>query len=176
MISWTEAEPRRLRREREAMGELGAEMTWTTEVAHRARVYSGWIGTAPDWAAERPRPPGVVELLAGSRLRLAVAYPEGFPMIPPILIPLREDGSHLVPIQYRTMQEWHVMGDGSLCQLQSMASWTPTDTAADLVVEASGWFVEYRLMCEKKIDRMSEKGIGVDLSLDSVIADYASDG
>jgi hypothetical protein len=157
------------------MEELGAEMTWTREISHRGRIHSGWRGTVPLWAAERPQPPGLAELLAGDRLQLAIAYPEGFPMIPPVLIPLNDDERPLVPIQYRTMQEWHVMGDGSLCQLQSAAAWQPTDTAADLLVEASGWYAEYRLMCEQKIERMTEKGIGIDLRLDSLIATYAPD-
>lgn len=175
-ISWSEAEPRRLGREREAMSDLGTEMVWSDEVLHRGRRHYGWLGVVPLWAAERSQPPGLKELLGERRLTLAIAYPEGFPMIPPVLIPRDPSGNPLVPIAYRTMHEWHVMGDGSLCLLQSAIAWRPTFTAAELLAEAPGWFAEYLLMEEGRIKQMTEKGIGVDRSLDELIATYATDG
>lgn len=171
-ISWTEAEPELLRREQATMAELTNEMAWNEEIIHRGRRHFGWLGLAPVWPAERPQPPGLEELLDGRRLNLAVAYPEGFPMIPPILIPLDEHGMPLVPIEYRTMHEWHVVGSGALCLLQTATAWQPTNTAAELVAEASGWFAEYLLMCDDKMGKMTEVGIRVDESLDPLIASY----
>lgn len=174
-ISWIEAEPGLVARERTAMAKLTTDLVWSDDVVHRGRRHFGWLGQAPAWAAERPRPPGLEDLLDGRRLKLAVAYPEGFPMIPPILIPRDEDESPLVPIRYRTMHEWHTTGDGRLCLLQAAAEWNPTCTAAELVAEAPGWFAEYLLMRGGKIQQMTEIGIGVDESLDELIATYADD-
>lgn len=157
------------------MSDLCPEMVWSEDVCHRGRSHRGWLGIAPVWAAERTKPRGLDELLNGRRLALAIAYPEGFPMIPPILIPCDASGKPLVPIKYRTMHEWHVMGDGSLCQLQSAIAWHPSYTAAELLAEAPGWFAEYLLMEGKWIKKMTEKGIGVDRSLDDLIATFAAD-
>lgn len=171
-ISWTEAEPARLDRERAAMEGLTDELSWREDLDHRGRLWSGWSGLAPIWAAERDAPPGLEDFLAGRRLPVSVVYPEGFPMIPPLVVPLDDAGGLLVPPAYRTMHEWHVMGDGSLCLLQTAVDWHPNNTASELVVEASGWFVEYLLMQDGKAERMTEQGIGTDTSLDEVIASY----
>jgi hypothetical protein len=171
-ISWTEAEPARREREHEAMAALTGELVWRDNLRHRGRMWSGWAGPVPAWAAERAAPLGMDELLADRRLHLFVLYPEGFPMIPPWLVPVNDGGEPLVEPAYRTMHEWHVMGDGSLCLLQTAVDWHPNNTAAELVVEASGWFVEYLLMRDDKIKQMTERGIGVDTSLDEIIASY----
>jgi len=171
-ISWTEAEPARFEREREAMASLTDELAWRDDLSHRGRRWCGWSGPVSAWAAERTAPAGLDELLAGRRLELFIVYPEGFPMIPPLLVPVDDAGDPLVAPAYRTMHEWHVMGDGSLCLLQTAVAWHPDNTGAELVVEASGWFVEYLLMRDAKIEQMTELGVGVDSSLDELIASY----
>jgi hypothetical protein len=45
-------------------------------------------------------------------------------------------------------------------------SWTGIETAADLVVKAAGWFLEYLLMDAGLIEHMSENGIANDDLLD----------
>lgn len=165
-ISWTVDEPSRLKRERDAMTAHAPAMDWRDDLQYRMRPVVGWMGKAPVWGAERAKPAGVDQLLAGRQLDLIVLYPEGFPMVPPALIPLDPD----VPIERRTQHRWHVNGDGSLCMVQRADDWQPTDSAADLVCKASGWFIEYLLLESERIDAMTECGISEDTSLDEVLA------
>jgi hypothetical protein len=161
--SWLEAEPTRARREREEMERVAPEMVWFNAAA------GGWEGLAPLWPFPRPEPHGLDALLEGGRLRLGVQYSEGFPMAEPKLYPLEPDP----PLDRRVLHSWHLMGDGSLCLLQTADLWTGRDTAADLVVKASGWFIEYRLMERGLIERMTESGIYSDVTLDSLIEGLA---
>jgi hypothetical protein len=161
--SWVEAEPERVAREREAMAILAPKMAWLDERA------GGWEGFAPQWPITRPEPKsGLKKLLAGRQLRLRVGYSQGYPMVEPTLIPLEPD----VPIERRVLHSWHVKGDGSLCLLQTAHEWTGRETAAELVVKASGWFIEYLLFEAGAIKGMTESGLHVDDSLDSVIAEW----
>lgn len=148
------------------MAQHAPEMTWAESLDFRSRPVVGWAGQAPVWAGERSKPAGVDELLVGQQLGLVVLYPEAFPMVPPVLLPLYPE----VPIERRTLHKWHVNGDGTLCLLQAAEDWQPTDTAADLVRKASGWFIEYLLLEAERIDAMTERGILSDTSLDSKLA------
>ena len=47
------------------------------------------------------------------------------------------------------------------------------ESGYDLVVKASGWFIEYRLMERGLIERMTESGIYSDITLDSLIEGLA---
>jgi hypothetical protein len=76
---------------------------------------------------------------------------------------------------YRTQQDWHVNGDGSLCLLQEAQDWSPTGTAADLVVKAAGWFLEYLLMEQGRIPAMTTNGIATDDSLDALLTPLLPD-
>jgi hypothetical protein len=67
------------------------------------------------------------------------------------------------------------MGDGSLCLLQTADLWTGRETAADLVIKASGWFVEYLLMEAGAIERMTLSGLNADISLDETIRNFGAD-
>lgn len=153
-ISWLEAEPRRLALEREAMTPVAPELSWLG-----AR---GWEGLLPLWPFPRPQPDGLEKFLSGRRFRVHVEYLESFPMTAPRIWPLDPDP----PIGVRSMAEWHVNPDGSLCLLQSATAWDPISTAADLVPKAAGWFLEYLLMAEDAIDTMTESGIANEASLD----------
>lgn len=135
-------------------------MAWRGDLAA-----GGWQGLAPTWAAERPAPAGLERFLAGRRLRLSVAYREGFPMVPPHLYPLDPEPG----FEARTDHRWHVEGNGGLCLMQNTADWHPSETAADLVAKSAGWFVEYLLMKEGRIDQMTEQGLAGDASLDELI-------
>ena len=171
-IAWAEVEPEVLKRERDEMERYAPDMVFADDLIWRDdRRALGWVGQAPAWGGDRDKPVGVDELLGGRRLRLIVVYTEAFPLVPARLLPTDPE----VPPERRTMHKWHVNGDGSLCLMQSALDWSPSDTAADLVRKASGWFVEYLLVEAGKAESMTERGIFDDRSLDSAIAEY-SDG
>lgn len=153
------------------MAAVAPDLEWVDGLSWYGRdSLFGWRGKAPMWASDRPKPLGVDELLDGRRLEIIVPYGEAFPIVPPALVPVDPD----VPIEYRTMQAWHVNGDGSLCVMRSAADWSPRETAADLLVKASGWFIEYVLMERGAIDRMTVPGLHASPELDDVIATFAS--
>jgi hypothetical protein len=162
--SWLDAEPDRLRQEREEMGRVAPEMEWLED-----DPAGGWEGLAPVWPFERPAPRGLDELLGRLRLRLRVVYAQGYPMVEPKVFPLDPDP----PRDRRILHSWHLNGDGSLCLLQNAADWTGRDTAADLVAKASGWFIEYLLMERGLIETMTESGIHSDDSLDAKFEELA---
>jgi hypothetical protein len=162
--SWIEAEPARAEKERAAMASVAPELTWIEDEAA-----GGWEGLVPVWPFDRPRPEGLDELLEGRRLRVRVRYSQAFPSVEPKLEPLDPEP----PVVRRTVHDWHLNGDGTLCLLRTADLWTGRETAADLVVKASGWFIEYLLMESGAIESMTESGIHSDDSLDKVIAESA---
>jgi hypothetical protein len=168
-VRWFDAEPDVLAREREVMSAAAPEMEWRDELAWHHRTLCGWDGVAPAWAGDRAQPHGLEAFLGGRRFKLRVMYREAFPTVPPVLDPL----DPVPPIQRRTLHPWHVSGDGSLCMVQTAQDWRPgEDTAADLVRKAAGWFIEYLLMEDEKIDAMTLRGIFEDDSLDQLIGSY----
>lgn len=149
--TWVEAEPARAEAERTAMATTAPDLEWLDGG-------QGWEGAAPAWPFERPPPKELDAFLAGRRFRLRVDYLEGFPMAPPRVIPLEPEPDPAV----RTQHDWHVNPDGTVCLFQSASDWTGTETAADLVVKAAGWFLEFLLMEAGLIDRMTVNGIAND--------------
>lgn len=145
--SWVEAEPTRAAAEKTAMTAVAAELAPSEDGA--------WEGLAPIWPFERRAPEELEAFLAGRRFRVRVEYLEGFPMAPPRICPLDPEPDPLV----RTQHDWHVNPDGTVCLFQSASDWTGTETAADLVVKACGWFLEYLLMEAGLIERMTVNGI-----------------
>lgn len=158
-----EAEPARLARERQEMKRVAPDLAWDEDLAA-----GGWTGLAPQWPFDRPRPAGLEALLQGRRLMLRVEYTEAFPMVEPRLWPLDPEP----PIERRTAHTWHLNGNGSLCLLQSASDWSGRESAADLVVKASGWFIEYLLLERGEIGAMTEAGIHADPSLDPILERY----
>lgn len=168
-VRWFEAAPEVLARERAAMAAVAPDMQWRDELAWHPRSVCGWEGPIPAWAGERPAPTGLDELLAGRRLKVRVLYREAFPMVPPVVDPVDPAPA----IHNRTLARWHLAGDGSLCTIQTAQDWQPgNDTAADLIRKASGWFIEYLLMQDERIEAMTVNGIIGDTSLDEVIGGY----
>ena len=161
--TWLEAEPERVEAERLEMARLAPEMAWLDDESA-----GGWEGIAPKWPFGRAEPDGLDNLLAGRRLRLRVEYSQAYPMVEPTLIPLDPEP----PIERRVLHSWHVKGDGSLCLLQTATDWTGRDTAADLVVKASGWFIEYLLFDCGAVTTMTEDGLFADDSLDKLIEEW----
>lgn len=169
-ICWFEAEPERLEREREAMAASAPDLRWIE--CSPDLPAGGFEGDAPAWPFDREPPePGLSRLLDGRRLPVRMQYLESFPAVEPKVWPLLDPAPD--PL-YRTQATWHVNGDGSLCLLQTADMWTGRETAADLVVKASGWFIEYLMMEAKAIERMTLSGINSDTSLDGTIREFGS--
>lgn len=154
---WLEAEPRRASTEREEMAKVAPDLDWIGD-----NDAGGWEGLVPVWPFDRPLPQELDEFLAGRRLRVRVEYPQSFPMVEPSIFPLDPEPE----VYQRTQARWHVLGDGSLCLLQTASDWTGRGTAADLIVKAAGWFLEFILMQMGEIDEMTTDGIVNDPGLD----------
>jgi hypothetical protein len=166
-ISWLEAEAKRVEREQAEMERWCPGMQWRTDLTWAdGRHGAGWEGLAPTWGSDRPQPAGVGQMLDGRQLRLRVLCPEAFPMVPPDLYPIHPE----VPISRRTQHRWHVNGDGSLCMMQAAGDWQPTDSAADLVRKAAGWFIEYLLVDAGDLAVMTRRGIYVSDEIDALLA------
>lgn len=157
-IPWTEAEPTRFEVELAAMTAIAPKLVWDDALLL-------WEGLVPAWPFARPQPPELDAFLGGRRFTAQVIHSQAFPMVPARVIPLEPEP----PLEARTMHAWHVNGDGSLCLLRSAAAWDGTETAAELVVKAAGWFIELRLMQTGQIEAMSARGIASDDSFDHLI-------
>ena len=53
---------------------------------------------------------------------------------------------------------------------QRTEDWRPTDTAADLVLKASGWFIEYLLIENNDLEHMTDRGVGSSDEIDALLA------
>lgn len=155
-----DAEPERLAYERREMAHIAPEMRWV-----ELDGAGGWDGYAPSWPFEREAPAALDAFLDGQRLKLRVAYSQAYPAVPPAIIPL----DPLPPLERRLLHEWHLNGDGSICVLQSVDHWSGREAAAQLVVKAAGWFIEYLLGDREIQEQMSENGIAADPSLDYLL-------
>jgi hypothetical protein len=125
----------------------------------------GWKGLAPEWPIPRPRPGGLDSLLLGRRLELSVEYLQAHPAVAPTLNPLNP----IPPRERRFAHAWHLNGDGTLCLLSRASDWRLSDTAADLVVKASGWFIEYLLKERGLISAISDTGLYDDDRYDALL-------
>jgi len=160
-LSWWQVEPDLLRREQQAMAALAPELAWVPAGPGQ------WVGLAPIWPFERPAPPGLIGLLAGRRLQLEVRYSHAFPVVAPKVWSIDPQPA----LEQRTQHAWHVNGDGSLCLLRDAAAWTGREPAAELVIKAAGWFIEYLLLSDGRIEEMTSAGIATDSCLDGLITE-----
>ena len=152
-------EPALLLREWQAMAAVAPELVWSDQGD------GSWAGLLPPWPFERNAPPGLDTLLAGQQLRVQVVYGQAFPMTAPVVWPIDPEPS----IEQRTQHAWHVNGDGSLCLLEGATAWTGREAAAELIIKAAGWFIEYLLMSAGLITSMTSVGLAADLSMDAII-------
>lgn len=162
-LAWFDAEPGAFEREKRAMPRVAPDLEWNPDLPA-----GGWHGAVPIWPFDRPVPPELDAFLGADRLIVQVEYSQAHPMVPPSVHPLDPEPSWLV----RTQHTWHVNGDGSLCLMQAADDWNPTDTAADLIVKAAGWYLEFQLMSRGIVRAMSERGIVHDNSLDHLLSPY----
>jgi hypothetical protein len=160
-VPWFTAEPTAYIREVEAVPAVAPELIWNPELPT-----GGWSGLIPTWPFDRPEPTGLRAFLSGERLRVDVVYVQAHPMVPPAVFPLDPEPE----LVNWTQHVWHLNGDGSLCLVRSAVDWDPWSTAADLVVKAAGWFLEYLLLTRGLREQMTENGIVGDSSLDELFA------
>lgn len=168
-IRWFHAHPDRLNRELDAMRAVAPDLNWDPDT-HRDlpwRSIDGgcWHGTAPVWPFDRPAPEQLNAFLDGQRLRLVVACRQAHPAIAPVLRPLDPTPD----AQYRTMHAWHISGDGTLCLTQRAYDWTGRELAAELVVKAAGWLLEYLLLSRGIVEAMTTASIAASDELDHLI-------
>ncbi len=152
-LRWFDDDPARLQRELDAMPPIAPGLTWTGDY---------WVGELPLWPFKRPEPTPLCEYVGDRRFRVEVHYYESFPMVAPRFMPIDPEPE----IAVWTMHRWHVSGDGSLCLFQNFSDWHPSNTAADLVPKAAGWFLEYLLMKDDAIEHMTVEGIAANNVLD----------
>jgi hypothetical protein len=157
--TWWSDEPALLSTEQDAMARTAPDLVWSDQGS------GSWTGLVPVWPFDRAAPAGLETFMAGQRLRVQLTYGHAFPMTPPAVWPLDPEPS----IEHRTQHAWHVNGDGSLCLLETTAAWTGRDPAAELIVKAAGWLIEYLLMSAGLITQMTSTGLSRDVSLDEVI-------
>lgn len=152
-VSWFVDEPVVLERELAAMPSVAPELAW---------VDGHWEGVLPLWPFQRAEPPALLDFVGDRRFRVEVHYYESFPMVAPRFMPVEPQPE----IAVWTMHRWHVMGDGSLCLFQNFTDWHPSNTAADLVPKAAGWFLEYLLIVDNAVEQMTVEGIARSDELD----------
>jgi hypothetical protein len=158
-VSWADAEPTRFANELELVPEVAPDLKYDAAT-------NSWEGTLPVWPFDRHPPPDLEGFVGGRRFQVLVQYSEAFPMVAPAVHPV--DPSP--PLLARVDHAWHLNGDGSLCLLQGAAAWDGTGSAADLLLKAASWFLEFLLMEAGLVEQMSESGIVHDDSLDHLFA------
>jgi hypothetical protein len=165
-ISWWDAEPSRLTRDQEEVSARFADLRWVPEGAGR------WEGRLPMWPLARPEPSGLLELLGGQGMAVAILYRQAYPMVPPHIFPVDPRPEPLECTQHR----WHVLGDGSLCLYQTETAWDPNDSICDLIIKAAAWRVEYVLVKAGAMAAMTLNGIVSDDAQDHLITQTATSG
>lgn len=163
--SWWEDDPDRLDRERVAMAAAAPELVWLDD-----EPSGGWEGPVPLWPFERSVPEGVQKLTSGTPLVVRIVCGHAYPMVEPAVYPLGIDPPYVA----FGWSAWHLLPNGGLCLLRDAVMWNPEETASALIPKVSGWHLEYLLMLNKRIDAMTESGLAVDESIDSLF-DIASD-
>lgn len=159
-VRWYEAHPERWRREIEAMSDVAPELNWCDDL--KGTTGGGWVGTAPKWPFAREPPRDLDGFLDGGVFQLEIRCSAAHPATAPAFHPI----DPVPDLFVRTYQAWHVMGDGSLCLLQSALDWTGHELTSELIVKAAGWYLEYLLLRANKIEAMTVAGIATDDQLD----------
>lgn len=145
----------------------GHELVWADDMPA-----GGWRGPLPLWPFDRPEPAELGTFINDARLVVEIIYSQAHPMVPPSVRPLDPEPALFA----RTIHAWHLNGDGTLCFFQAAGDWEPSGTAADLIVKAAGWFLEYELMRRGAISSMTERGLSADTSHDGLFIPYVRRG
>ena len=173
-IPWTDAEPLRLARDLAEVSAFAPGLDYQAPGASSGseRSQGGWVGELPLWPFARSTPPDLQELLNGQGLRVVIAYPSSYPMVPPVIYPVDPEPT----FEEQTQTAWHVSPGGSVCLLQSDGAWQPDASLTELLAKACGWHVEYALMKAGVIERMSTNGIVSDPGFDDLVGKAVSRG
>lgn len=169
-VLWHEAEAGRLARDMEeitgfALGLKFERGPGPGPVPHHGR----WYGQLPVWPMERAEPAGLFAMVPAG-LTVEILYSAAYPMLPPVFYPLDPEPM----LVERSQHDWHVAPDGSLCLLQTLASWDPRCSIIVLIQRACAWRVEYALMKAGVIDSMTLCSIVDDNSRDHLVAEAAA--
>lgn len=173
-VLWTDAEPSRLKRD---IAEVTAFAPGLTYLPPDRRVdefvlpHGGWKGVLPVWPFAREAPRGLNELVPEGLLFI-LEYPSAYPMVPPIIHPLRPEPE---PIEM-TQAAWHVLPAGGLCLLRSDGAWLPEASVTELLLKAAGWRIEYALMKAGVIEKMSVNGMVSSSELDGLVSATIPEG
>jgi hypothetical protein len=164
-ISWITAEPAVLEREHRLMPVVAPGLEWQDDSPS-----GGWRGHLPRWPFERPEPSELGAFLGDRSFLVLVHYEQSFPMVEPRIYPL----DPVPDLAYRSLHDWHLNGDGSLCLLRQASDWDGTGSASEIAVKASAWFLEYLLLERGIRTAMTESGIAGDGALDHLFSIDAS--
>ena len=159
-VPWWQAEPARLRRDRE---EVSASFPY---LVFEEGGQAGWRGRLPLWPFERPKPAGLDRLTGGQGLRFELLYGAAYPIVYPWIFPLDPKPLALELTQTR----WHVLGNGALCLFQTQQDWDPASTIVELLRKAAGWRIEHALLKTGALRDMTMAGIVRDTSVDHLVA------
>jgi hypothetical protein len=158
-LPWWRDDKERLDSELAAMFAVAPGLVWRPEGSGR------WVGHVPLWPIARRKPSGVEALVGHQAFAVKIVCGQAYPMVEPRVWPTEIE----LPVTALGWTEWHLLLNGSLCLLQDATSWDPSALAADLVPKISGWYIEYHLKNAGYIERMTEYGIAIDDSLDSLL-------
>jgi hypothetical protein len=160
---WTEWDPHRLERDRRDVSEVAPDLAYVAP-GGADFPHGAWVGALPRWPFDRPEPDRLATLVP-EPMQVALIYASAHPVTAPTVLPLNVE-----PDVIKTSDTaWHVLPSGALCLLQSASDWDPSASVGELLLKAAGWRIEYALMEAGRIDRMSERGIVTDGSLDVLI-------
>lgn len=169
-VLWHEAEAERLARDIEEIASFAPGLEFEPgpgdgPVSHHGR----WYGQLPAWPMERPEPDGLAAVVPAG-VTVEIWYSAAYPMLPPAIYPV--DPEPL--LVERSQHDWHVAPDGSLCLLQTLASWDPRWSIVELLLRACGWRVEYALMNAGMVEGMTLCSIVDDASRDHLVTELAA--
>lgn len=169
-VMWHEAEAGRLARDIEEINDFAPGLEFEPgpgdgPVPHHGR----WHGQLPVWPMERPEPDGLSSVVPAG-LTVEIWYSAAYPMLPPAIYPLDPEPT----LAERSQHDWHVAPDGSLCLLQTLASWDPRWSIVELLRRACGWRIEYALMKASLVDSMTLCSIVDDESRDRLVSEAAA--
>lgn len=162
-VPWWEAEPSRLRRDREEVSAAFPDLAFVED------GQAGWQGRLPLWPFDRPEPARLDRLTGGQGLEFELMYGAAYPLVYPWIFPLAPE-----PLPFElTQTRWHVLGNGALCLFQTQQDWDPASTVVELLRKAAGWRIEYALLKTGALQDMTMAGIVRDESVDHLVATAA---
>lgn len=160
MASWWEVDPSRRDLELADVRSVAPDLVWE-------EIGSGQFrGVLTRWPFERPAPPSLDRLVPDG-LEVMVRYGQAFPAAPPLIFAVNPEPDRSL----RGFGRYHLLPNGALCLLRDADQWTPRDQTSELLLKASGWLIEYRLLQHGRITALSERGIVEDASFDHLVGE-----